>query len=818
MRYRHVLRRLLRTPGFTAITVLTLALGTGANTAVFSVIEGVLLKPLPYPQPDALVGLWHAAPGIHLDEVNMAPFLYFTYREQNRSFQDVGLWDSDSNSVTGRGQPEQTPSLDVTDGTLPMLGVRPAVGRLFSAKDCDTASPETVILTWGYWQSHFGGEASALGQRMTIGGKPHEIIGVLPQSFRFLDFKPQFVLPFRFDRAHVTLGQFSFNGLARLKPGVSMAQANADVGRLIPIAIAGYPAPPGYSAKMFDEVRLRPMLRPLLRDVTGNAGDTLWVLMGTIGIVLLIACANVANLLLVRAGGRQQELAVRAALGAGWGEIARELMLESFTLAVLGGAVGIGLAYGGLRLLVWMAPSNLPRLGDIAIDGTALLFTLVISLAAGALFGLIPVVKYAGPHLASGLRGAGRGSSQSRERHRARNILVAAQVALATMLLIAAGLTIRTFQALRNVRPGFTPEHVQTLRIYIPHAQISDPLTAARQMQDIVNRTASIPGVTAAGLTSNIPLDGSGWHDALFAQDKTYKESTLPPIRRFVFATPGLFEAMGNTIVAGRAFTWSDIVENRPVAMVSENIAREWWQSPAAALGKRIRHTTADAWREVIGVIGDERADGLDQPASSSVYWPVFMKDFDQPSEPPFLMRGVAVMMRTPRAGTADLLEEVRRAIWSVNSNLPLANVRTMQEIYAKSMARTSFTLVMLGIAGCMALALGMTGIYGVISYSVGQRTREIGIRMAMGAQQSALTGMFLRHGLMLSAIGAACGLIGAAALTRVMQPLLFGVKPLDPVTYALTPMALVGAALLASYLPALKAALVDPLEALRAE
>jgi predicted permease len=555
------------------------------------------------------------------------------------------------------------------------------------------------------------------------------------------------------------------------------------------------------------------------RDVIGNTGDTLWVLMGTIGIVLLIACANVANLLLVRAGGRQQELAVRAALGAGWGEIARELMLESFTLALLGGAVGMGLAYGGLRLLVWMAPANLPRLGDIGIDGPALLFTLVISLAAGALFGVIPVVKYAGPHLASGLRGSGRGFSQSRERHRARNILVAAQVALATMLLIAAGLTIRTFQALRNVTPGFTqPEQIQTLRIYIPNAQVHDPLTAARQMQDIVNRAASIPGVTAAGLRSVVPLDSSGWQDPIYAQDKPNMESSLPPIRRFIMVSPGLFEAMGNTIVAGRAFTWSDVFGDRPVTMVSENLARELWQSPAAALGKRIRQSKAGAWREVIGVVGDQRDEGLDKPASSSAYFPLFMKDFDPPTDPPFVARDMAVMIRTPRAGTGDLMNEVRRAIWSVNPNLPLAGVRTMQEVYTKSMARTSFTLVMLGIAGFMALALGMTGIYGVIAYSVGQRTREIGIRMAMGAQQSALTGMFLRHGLTLSVIGAACGLIGAAALARVMQPLLFGVKPLDPVTYAAAPLALVAAALLASYLPALKAALVDPLEALRSE
>ena len=402
----------------------------------------------------------------------------------------------------------------MTDGTLPLLGVRPALGRLFSLKDCQTGSPGTVILTYGYWQSHFGGAASAIGQSLMINARPREIIGVLPQSFRFLDYKPQLIMPYQLDRANVHLGQFSFSGMARLKLGVTIAQANADVARMIPIAMSSFPPPPGYSAKMFSEARIAPILRPLLRDVTGDIGDTLWILMGTIGIVLLIACANVANLLLVRAGGRQQELAVRAALGASWGEIARELMTESLILGAFGGVFGLGLAYAGLRLLVAMAPAHLPRLGDISIDGPVLLFTLVVSLVAGALFGAIPVLKYAGPHLASELRGGGRALSQSRERHRARSVLVVAQVALAMVLLIAAGLTIRSFQALHGVQPGFTrPDQIQTLRIFIPQAQIKEPVEVARQQQEILNRVAAIPGVASVGLTTVVPLDGMGWHD-----------------------------------------------------------------------------------------------------------------------------------------------------------------------------------------------------------------------------------------------------------------------------------------------------------------
>jgi predicted permease len=817
MRYRHVLRRLARTPGFTAITVLTLALGIGANSAIFSVIEGILLKPLPYPHSEQLVGLWHTAPGVHIAELNMAPSLYFTYREQNHSFRDVGLWDTGSDSVTGHGEPEQTPSLDVTDGTLPLLGVRPALGRLFSLKDCQSGSPGTVILTYGYWQTHFGGAESAIGQSLTINARPREIIGVLPQSFRFLDYKPQLILPYQFDRASVHLGQFSFSGMARLKPGVTIAQANADVARMIPIAMSSFPAPTGYSVKMFSAARIAPTLRPLLRDVTGDIGDTLWILMGTIGIVLLIACANVANLLLVRAGGRQQELAVRAALGASWGEIARELMTESMTLGVFGGVFGLGLAYAGLRLLVAMAPAHLPRLGDISIDGPVLLFTLVVSLVAGALFGAIPVLKYAGPQLASELRGGGRALSQSRERHRARSVLVVAQVALAMVLLIAAGLTIRSFQALHSVQPGFTrPEQIQTLRIFIPEAQVKEPVEVARQQQEILNRIAAIPGVSSVGLSTVVPLEGFGWHDPIYAQDKTYAESTLPPLRRFKFVSPGLLATMGTPLVAGRDFTWIDVYQKRPVAMVSENVARELWRTSTAAVGKRIRQDTKSPWREVVGVVADERDDGIDRPAASSAYWPVLMDGFG--GDPSFIARGTAFMIRSSRAGTESLLSEVRRAVWSVNRNLPLADVRTMGQVYEKSMARTSFTLVMLAIAGVMALALGMIGLYGTISYSVAQRTREIGIRMAMGAQRGTLTGMFLRHGLALSAIGIACGLGAAAVVTRAMKSLLFDVQPVDPLTFALAPAALIAAALLASYLPALRATAVDPLEALRAD
>jgi len=817
MRYRHILRRLLRTPGFTAIAVGTLALGIGANSAIFSVIEGVLLKPLPYPHPEELIGVWHNAKGLHMSDVNIAPFLYFTYREQGRTLKDIGIWDTGSVSVTGLAEPEQVDELQVTDGTLPLLGIPPALGRWFSRQDDTPGQPRTVMLMYGYWQARFGGERSVIGRRLLVDGSPREIIGVMPERFRFLDFKLSLIEPLQFDRAKTFLGSFSYQALARLKPGVTLEQADADVARLIPIALDSFPPFPGFSKQMFEDARLGPALRPLKRDLTGTIGGALWVLMGGIGMVLLIACANVANLLLVRADGRQQELAIRAALGAGRKAIAGELIGESLTLGLAGGAVGLVLAFAALRLLVRIGPANVPRLSSVAIDGWSLAFTLAVSLAAGLLFGAIPVWKFAGPNIAARLHGGGRTASQSRERQRARGVLVVVQVALALVLLISSGLMIRSFAALRNIRPGFTdPDTVQTLRLAIPDTQVKDETAAVRMEQQILDRMAAIPGVQSAALSSTLPLDGSGWHDPIYAEGHVYQEGKLPPLRRYRFVSPGLLKTTGTRLVAGRDFTWTDTYERRSIAMVSENVARELWGSAQAAVGKRLRQSPREAWHEVVGVVEDERDDGLDQPAAAAIFWPILMDNFS--GNKTFLWRSLFYVIRSPRTGQPGFLDEVRRAVWSVDRDLPLANVRSLRQVYDKSLARTSFTLVMLAIAGGMALLLGMVGIYGVISYSVAQRTREIGIRMALGAKQGELTRLFLRSGLRLTSIGVACGLAAAAALAQLMAKLLYGVKPIDPLTYLAVALCLLGAALAASYLPALRISAIDPVEALRSE
>jgi putative ABC transport system permease protein len=814
---RCVLRTLLRSPMFTLITVATIAIGIGANAAIFSIVNGVLLKPLPYPEPDRLVSVRETSPMLNLKEMELCPADYFTFREENRTFEKFGLWTNDRVSVTGLDAPEQVPALTVTVGTLPALGVPPALGRWFSDKDDAPGAPETAILSHGYWQRKFGGSASTIGRSIHVDGRLFKIIGVMPPGSRLLDEKADIIQTFRFDRAKTTLGNYSYGSIARLKPGVSLRQASADVGRMISMEFQKFQPPPGFSVKLFEQAHIQPDVRPLKEEVIGSLGKLLWVLMGSIGVVLLIACANVANLLLVRAEGRQQEIAVRTALGASWARIAGVLLTESVLLGLLGGVAGLGVAYAAVALVVKLAPDSLPRVDGIAVDPRVLLFTLALSLGAGLLFGVMPVLKYAAPRVTQALRAGGRTLSQSRETHRARNTLVVLQTALAVVLLIGSGLMIRTFQALRQVQPGFRDlAQVQTLRIYIPGMQVKEEPRVIRTEQEIQDKLAAIPGVASVAFANSVPTDGNNSTDLLYAEDRAYSEGQLPPLRRFKFVAPGFFQTLGTPFVAGRDYTWSDIYDQRKYVVVSENLARELWRSPAAALGKRIREGMKDDWREIIGVVADVHHDGADQKPPTVVYWPVLMRQFW--GNDIFVQRGVVYAIRSSRAGTQSFLEQIRRAIWSISSDLPLARVETMERIYSGSMARSAFTLVMLAIAGAMALLLGLVGIYGVISYSVSQRTRELGIRLALGAPQFSVKTMVVRNGLWLASAGAALGLAASAGLTRIMASWLYGISALDPLTYVAVSFGVVAAAAAASYLPAHRASTLNPVEALRAE
>jgi predicted permease len=828
------LRTFAKNPLFTAVALLTLAIGIGANTAVFTVINSVLLKPLSYPKAEELVSLRQFAPGAaglasFRDNLLLSPSMYFTYSEHNRSFQSLGVWGPGRASVTGLAEPEQVRVIAVSAGVLETLGVPAALGRWLSPADQVPIGRETVgfsgrsdvmMISYGYWQRRFGGDRSIIGRNVTVDSQQRQIVGVMPKGFRVGDAGFDLMVPFAFDRGRLILAGFGLNGIARLKPGVTIAQANADLSRLLSVWMDSWSNGPGSNPHFYENWRITPSIRPLKQQVIGNVADSLWVVMGTIGLVMLIACANVTNLLLVRADVRRQELALRAALGAGAGRIVGTLLVESVMLGLMGGVLGVGVASAGVRLLKTIGPASLPRLNEIAIDPRTLAFTLALSILSGLFFGLIPALKYAGTRVALTLRSAGRGASLSRERHRARNLLVIAQVAMALVLLVSAGLMIRTFQALRTIDPGFTDaEHLQTMQIDIPVSLVPEAERVTRMQNAVLDKLSAIPGVTSVGFAASLPMEGLEYNwDEIMAEDKVYPPGTVLPLRLYQYVSPGFFHTMGTRLIAGRELTWNEIYGFIPAVMISENLAREMWGTPSAALGKHVREGQRNPWSEVVGIIQDVRENGVLEKSPEIVYWPTLAYNYFGPARTPEAMRTVTFSVRSNRAGAQSFLNQARQAVWSVNASLPVASVRTMQEIYDQSLARPSFTLVMLAIAGIMALVLGIVGIYGVIAYAVSERRREIGIRVALGAQQGELLRMFLRYALGLASIGVVIGMAAAAGLMRLMHSLLFGISPLDPPTYAAVPVILVLAAMLASYLPARRAASVDPVETLKAE
>ncbi len=818
---RYWLRTLRREPLFTAAATLTLALGIGATTAIFSVVNGVLIKPLPYPAADQLVSVSHFAPGMGFAEpVGMSPSMLFTYRDEGHVFQSIGGWSPDAATVTGLAEPERIRTLQITFGTLQALSVPPLMGRWLSQEDDTEGTPEVVLLSYGYWQGHFGGDLSIVGRAITVDSRPRQIIGVMPPSFfRVMGQDPDLFIPLRLDRNRLHLGDLGFLGIARLKPGVSLAHANADVARMLPIWLRSWPGPnANFGREVFEKARFSPALRPLKDDVVGSIGRVLWLVMAAVGLILLIACANVANLLLVKTESRQHERGIRLALGAGRARILRESLAESLLLGAAGGLLGLAFAYGGLRLLRFMEPGNLPRLEEISIDASVLLFALAASLLSCLLFGLFPALKYSGAQLAPALRMGRSSAGTSRERHRAQNVLLVGQVSLALVLLVTSGLMLRTFQELRKVRPGFTdPQQVQVFGLAIPESQVGQPERVVRMWNDILEGLAAIPGVSRVGLANSLPMDDTKNQNPIVAENTRSETGPNPPVRTFKFISPGFLAATGTRLVAGRDLAWADIYGRHSAVLVSENLATELWGSSTAALGKRIHEMGNNIqWRQVVGVVENMHDDGIQKQPPPTVYWPFAIANFN--GEPLNVQRNVSFAVRSPAAGTEALLKQVRQTIAAINPTAPVVGAQTLQEIYGRSMAQTSFALVMLAIAGGMALVLGLIGVYGVFAYTVEQRRREVGIRMALGASAAAVKRMILRRGLLLASVGIALGLAVAAAFSRLMSSLLFGVTPFDPATYGATATALLVAAMAATYIPARRAASVDPMETLRGE
>jgi len=675
--FRQLLRRFARTPGLTLLSLLTVALGIGANAAVYTVVHSVLLEPLPYPSEDRLVAFYHAAPSLGFDETLQSPATWFTYREEARSFTDVGLRLNGQATITGIDEPERVPTMRVTAGTLPILGAAPAIGRSFTAADDRGEASLTVVLSHRYWATRLGADPAAIGRILRVNGRPMEIIGVMPEGFRFVDRDPMLYLPFRFERSELTVSDFSYHGIARLRDGVSIEEALADAKRVFPLTFEKFS---GGQPDVLLDAGFTPVIVPLKDRLVGSVRATLWVILGTVGLVLLIACANVANLFLVRADGRLQESAVRRALGGTRGSIARSFMGESLVLSLAGGAIGLLLAGAGLQALRAVGPSGLPRLAEVAIHPNVIAVTFVIAVLTGVVFGIMPLLRARSVDLMATLREGGRGGDDIHARGRVRAALVVGQVAMALVLLVGSGLMVRTYRALQRVNPGFADAaSAQTARVMVPWSDVPDNAVAAERFERILSEVERIPGVERAAFSSSLTMDGWSSADAVWFEDFPTPEGELPAARRFKWVSPGYFAAMGNPLKAGGDLTWDDVRGRRPVVVISENLARELWGSAEAAIGKRLKddRATSATWREIIGVVGDIRDDGVDRAAVPTVFWPYVLADFG--GDELYMARSMGFVIRCPRAGTAPLLDALRSAVRAIDADLPLANVQTMR-------------------------------------------------------------------------------------------------------------------------------------------
>jgi putative ABC transport system permease protein len=818
---RLAIRGLSRSPLFTLVAVLTLAVGSGAMAAVFGVLDGVLIKPLPYPEPDRLISIWHDAPGAPglataSGSLRPSPSMYVTYQEQNESFEQIGIWTTGTVGVTGVGEPEQLTMLAVTGAVLPALAIAPELGRWLDDTDEATSGAATVMLSHRYWQSRFGGEPDVIGRSITVDGVPREIVGVMPRGFRVLDTGGDLILPIQIPRTGLIPPPFCCEGIARLKPGVDIAEANADIARMLPIWIDQWPFADGRVGTFYlDTWQIAPALRPLKADVVGNVGNTLWIVAGTIGLLLIIACANVTNLILVRSEVRRSESAVRSALGASTWQVARVQWIESALLSAGGGLAGLALSTFLLETIKRMAPATLPRVEDIGLDWRLLAFSFVVCVLIGLVLGAIPSLRYRGSDVVSGLRSGGRAGTARKAELHTLDMLVIGQVALALVLLVGSALMIRTFVALGTVEPGFTePETLQTARLTIPSSIEPDGAAVATLQERILEAVEAIPGVESAGLISSMPMEGAfnDWDSIVIDGIAQTDDDGPAPLRTFKTVSPDIFGTAGTRIVAGRELEWADIHERRPVALVSENLAREIWGDPRAAIGARISGD-GNEFLEIVGVVQDTRDAGLQEPAPSIVYWPLIMSRFRGGSD--VVGRNLTLVARSGMAGTQVLDRQIQEAVWTVNGSLPLSSVTTMRNLYDRSRARTTFTIVTLGLAAGAALVLSIVGLYGVIAYAVSRRRREIATRLALGAQRLDITFAFARHGASLAAAGVVIGVVAALLLTRLASTLVYGVSTRDLGTYAAVAVLLVAAAVFASWLPARRAARINPAEAL---
>ncbi|HEX6901330.1 MAG TPA: ABC transporter permease [Thermoanaerobaculia bacterium] len=815
---RSLARELRRSPAFLLLSVLTLALGIGATAAIFTVVHSVLIRPLPFPEPDRLAGVWHSAPGLNMDKFEHSDGTYLLYRRNNRVLEDLGMYLDSSVTLTGGDRPERVGAAGVTGSVFTVLGVPAILGRTIQAADEKPGAEKVAVLSDALWRRRFGGDRAVLGKTLRIDDVETRVVGVMPADFRFPSARTELWTPITLDPAGLTPGNFNYRTVGRLRPGVSLEQAGRELSQLVWRIPEEY-TDSGINKGMIESAKLHIVATSLRDDTVGEAERALWILLGSVGCILLIACANVANLFLVRAEGRQREMAVRAALGGTRRDVAGLFLSEGALLGLLGGAVGLGLAAAGVRLLVSLRPPGIPRLEEIGVDLTVFAFTVLLSLLAGLGCGGFAALRYGRRGLAAVLQEGGRGGTAGRERHFARNALVVTQMALALLLLICSGLAARSFWHLRNVNPGFDPQGVLTLRLDLPETKYKDATATGRFVEQLLERVGGVAGVVSVGTVAPLPLSGDDSRSGYTFKDFPLPENQVPPILGNRYASPGYFEAIGIPVVEGRVFDRFDPERPPAEVVVSQALAQRFWPGKSAVGRQLVSGRVTDPgeyrWYTIVGVVGSVQQRSLDEEPDQAVYYPVVRPALSEGE--PYAPRSFSLVVRGRIEPTA-LVKPVRDAIWSLDPNLALAEVHPLEDVVERSMTRTSFTMLLLIIAAAVALLLGAVGIYGVISYVVSHRTREIGVRMALGASRRDVSRMVLREGLAITLLGIGIGLAAALAATRLMAALLYGVSPTDPATFAAVPVLLAGVALLASWLPARRASTVEPLEAIRYE
>jgi predicted permease len=807
---RLAVRSLQRSPTFTVVAVLTLALGIGANTAIFSVVNGVLLKPLPYPDSGQLLSVNFTAPGLGYPIVPFSDDLFVFVRDQQQSLAALAMYSQDQVNLVGEGDPAQVSGARVTPSLFDVLQVPAAHGRTFTVDEGGPGGERVAVIAYELWQQRYGGDPDILDRTEEMDGVMRRIVGVMPAGFTFPGTETRIWKPYVLDEANLIEGSFGSPGIGRMAAGV---QAEAVVADFDAVMQRAFDADPDeYPPEFVEQSGFAVRIVELKELVVGDVRQALLVVLGTVGLVLLIACANVGNLFLVRAETRQREVTLRAALGAGRGDIARFFLAESLILSLAGGTLGVILAAIGVRTFINMAPVAIPRIADIAIDVNVLAFTLGISVFAGLLFGMIPMLRRQLRDLAVALRAGGRSVTAAQGAFSARNILVVAQVALALVLLVGSGLMMRSFQALRSVDPGFDADGVLAIEVALPGPEYPDAEQRLAFWTATRASALALPGVTSAGVINNVPM-GFGRSSGSFAIEGYEPDvATMPPLADKKQILPGALETLGVPLIEGRFLNDGDGAGRFRAALVSENLARHWWPDQSA-IGARIRDDDYDDWFEIVGVVGDVHNMSLEEPAEETIYYPGIAGDDGAPE----VKSNMSIVLRTT-GPTAALVGPMRDAIHDIDPRMPIARSDSMANLLADTMARTSFTLVMLGIAAAVALLLGAIGIYGVISYVVNQRLQEIGVRIALGASRASVQNMVVRRGMILASIGIAIGLVAAFAATSVLGSLLYEIDALDPVTYATVAIALATTALLASWIPALRASGVDPVVALRAD